>query len=224
MVLNSRHVRAYPTVSYVNRTRLYLAPTVNTLPKYVIQSINRLNVHMWGVNDVLYEYVGATKTKHLLFMLVVVPQGRNAIAQFKRDVGVLRGFENYVDDYCFNFRQRKLHMIVLHVGSRWRRAYSNFIEGKFSEMFSTTDLNTVQITEFTRTGQLNQPWVVLTKDQRYKQSFQSQIKQFFGTQDVPDELDEYDSFTIYPTSEVFNAKPGKPCFLSSDASLALSIE
>ncbi len=165
---------------------------------------------MWGVNDVNYMTVRRPKTHYLLFMLAVVPKGKNAVTQFRKDLDTIRGINNYVDDYPFDFRDRKLHMVVLRVHERWRAAYHNFIQGNFSKMFTREELGKVRINEFTIRGKLNLAWVVLMKDPRYKRVFRKQIEDFFGVS-LNIDPDEYDSFIINPTYEEFNVdKPGKP--------------
>lgn len=207
---------------YLNRTRLYLTPIVNTYGKTLTARLNQTAILAWGLYDVLYlKAKGKSELKHHLFVLQD-PGGKysaNLERYINRTAGAkiynawleyVRSTRYYVDDYVFEpliKNDHHGHMVMFQIPDRFRGAYDRFLEDKFSEMYNKNNLEDLKIRKKLPTGSESVVWKVLTKQEDYKEEFIEKINRLYGTS-VADIIDvqEFDSHSIKPVSETFNDK------------------
>ena len=188
------------TTVYTNRTRLYLAPVVNTFDNRLAKLVNDTTPIAWGINDLLY-FEKKVKLNHGIFIL----HQTKGIAEYLRHIKTKSYF---VDDYIFELRNRDIHMSVLRVTRPWRKTHDAFVAGRFSEMYTDRQLKRVKIQPRLATGKPNAIYDVLTKNPEYRATFEQMLMELYGV-DCGADGAEYDSFSFSNCYEVFNA-PSPP--------------
>lgn len=182
---------------YLNRTKLYLAPILNVI------NANLKNVEAYGIYDVKYENVHAEFTRDYHIFILNNPYLNTS--EFAKALTHIRKSQYYVDDYLFDLNKKNKHMIIMRIPEEYHHSYDAFVIGRFSRMYSVSDLEKLKIPQRTSNGKVNAPWYILTKDASYRKFFISRINEIFGNiLDDDHEPLEYDVFHVKPKKEGFN--------------------
>jgi len=184
------------TKMYVNRSKLYLAPVVNSFDSRLAGIINKTTPLAWGVNDLIYHQKKA-RLNHAIFILHNTIHMRDYMRYVKNK-------PYYVDDYIFHLGNLDIHMSVLRMTRPWRKTHQAFVNGKFSEMYDDRQLKRVGIRPRLANGKPNAIYQVLTKHPEYQATFEAKLEELYGTNTgAPDA--EFDSFSFSNCYEVFNS-------------------
>ena len=96
----------------------------------------------------------------------------------------------YVVDYVFEeFDNGEKHMLVLRLPGTYARAYSRFNKGKYSEMYTSKDINELfplitnsnKELEVRVNTKLKKVKDILSKNSNYLETFRKQLNEEFGT-------------------------------------------
>jgi hypothetical protein len=185
---------------YVNRTRIYLVPALlNQFNPVTQQEFRILRPLMWGTFDL--EYLHAKKVpelKYKLFVLVKYDTKARKIIVKKLKEHLL-----FEDAYPMSFNDQKHLFLVFRIPRSIHKSYDAFVAGKFSEMFTESQLRKLGITEFE--GKKENPvYAILTKKKHFANVFKAKLEEYYDTV-IDDEPDEFDSFYVPPTHEGFNS-------------------
>jgi len=155
----------------LNRTLKYLKPYIEILSKPLQEVHDKLQKVGYYIGDVIYDQEITNK----LFIICRVNE------DFEILLEKMSKTKEYLDDYVYDEHH---HIIV--VGFPNSTAFNAFSEGKYSEMYTKSELN--NITEISQIFDLgygmkvrHSTWRVLTKDQSYRRIFQHKLYEEFGT-------------------------------------------
>lgn len=200
---------------YANRTVFYLAPIINAMSTQLSRRINFNSAIAWGINDLVY--LEHKEKHHYAIFILFRPLGHSpfhadrqrSTQGFQQFLRWVRQQTFFIDDYIYNLRGERLHMVTLKVNRTWKKAYNQFLDGHFSQMYSRRDLHKVQIRPMTRLGKRNAVYEVLTKAERYHEVFEEEVNTLFASNVMMEKGVEYDAHELTRMFEVFNSdQPG----------------
>lgn len=175
---------------FSNRTSKYLVPALNYYGPVLKTKLNLVFKLAFGVHDSLLEgsYLEGQKNIFVLVDKLVRPD------LFQNFMDWIKHQEYYVTDYVYDSileNHSRKHMIVLAFPLELEHAYDNFLLGKYSKMYTRTEI--VQFfAEENKTPARN----VLTRAYIAKLQFTQLIKKEFDVvleeQDFKNEVFEYD--------------------------------
>lgn len=181
---------------YSNRTAKYLVPALNYYGPTLKTKLNLVFKLAFGIHDSLLEgsHLEGQKNIFVLVDKLVRPD------LFSNFMDWIKHQEYYVTDYVYDSiledKARK-HMIVLAFPSSMEDAYDKFLKGKYSKMYSKTEITQY----FAEEGKIFAKQV-LTRQIEARIRFRMLVKETFGvvleSQDFKDEVFEYD---LPPTKE-----------------------
>lgn len=119
-----------------NRTHKYLAPTLLLEGAEFMRHYLPLKVVAFGISDYTFKQYEDTTFNRPLYVLCELNE------DWYRNIRNIRMFPCYRDDYYFGLSvegTRHFHMIVLNLHKDVDQTYSNFILGRYSQMY-TADL------------------------------------------------------------------------------------
>ena len=191
------------TEPYINRTRIYLGNVFLLHLDYnSAHSLRVIKPIMWGVYDLKYVWAKRLK-KYLdyrLFVLVYVDTDK------KRELLRIVKKDKYFEDcYPLSLVDTKTQLLVFKIPRTLRKSYDRFLEGKFSEMYTTSQLMKFRIEPF-EDGANNALHAVLTKNPEYKEVFEERLFKYFDVETTVGDNDELDNFYVPPTYEAFNVE------------------
>ncbi len=206
---------------FMNKTYKYLLPIVNTYSKEFIYQYNMVSESLLacGVNDVLYESAINEKNTHLLFLIYDVNGKFDATKKMYHDLKIgkstfnqylsfVRNYTHYINDYYFDNIKGNRHCVILKVPTKYKQAYDKCLESKFSLMFTKSELTELKINAKTRSGKPDLRYLVLTKDNSYRQQFEQLVNETFDT-NIRLEKDVELDFPFINKNEIFNYKINK---------------
>lgn len=208
-----------------NHSSKFLKPVINTFGTTFLKELNNLtsfavgyptshSVLKFGIGDTFYFRAKQYNTGCLLFVLfdingpynqkgfyVDVNKGKD---KFKDFLLFVRNSSWYQDDYWYSKGQ---HCVVFNL-QKLEHSYKMFLQSKFSEMYTKEQLKQMGVeAEFVYKGKKvpNYIHAILTKNRAdlCNKYLARQIYEYFGTNVVPDNPDEFD-ISWFPQEEIFN--------------------
>lgn len=180
---------------YINKTKKYLLPCLKEYGEEFINKIENLFKLGIGIGDFNLIEMGITLDRHI-FILVDTNLSRK---HFNSTIKWLRSQEYFAFDYSFDdIHNGHLHMIVIKLPEKYHETHSKFTNGKFSEMYSSEDLEKL----FSNKEELK----IFKKDEDYKVQFVSQVNEIYWTNVDPVEWTGELDFPINESEEIFNKK------------------
>lgn len=122
---------------YVNKTWRFLVPCLRDYGNSFVDKFNPLFKLAVGIHDSLFDNTDIEKGRNIFIMLNKNYQ-LNSFNLFKEWV---KQQDYYVTDYCpdSNLQKSSKHIIVIKFPERYADAYDNFLQGRYSKMFSLED-------------------------------------------------------------------------------------
>lgn len=162
-----------------NKTLKYLTPC---LKKYGIdfeQMYNSVFKIALGIGDIIIIDQEKKYEQHLFILLDTRLYPKNFIVF----LDWIKEQEFYEDDYVYgDIKKSPCHMIVIKIPEEYTDSLDKFLEGKYSEMFSTQDIDELF---YKHPDQVK----VLKKDHNYKIRFVHTLNKLFVSTVIPDEYD-----------------------------------
>lgn len=207
-----------PGEVFMNKTYKYLLPIINTYSKEFIHHYNTVSESLLacGINDVKYELATMEKNTHLLFLIYdtngkfdpvkkMYKDLKLSKSNFNKYLSFVRSYTHYINDYYFDNVRGNRHCVVFKVPTKYKQAYDKCLESKFSLMFTKSELTELKINPKTRSGKPDLRYLVLTKDNSYRQQFEELVNKTFDTNITLEQDVELD-FPFIKGNEIFNYK------------------
>ena len=195
--------------TYVNKTWKYLVPYLRDLEveghkvlRHKLNSVSKLAV---GVHDTLLD--GSTVSEQR--MLYILLDSKYRENQFWDFISWFRQQPYYVGDYLFGYSiDSRKYMINMKIPEKYYHAYDMFIQGKYSEMYTSSQveklIDDVEIKDIL----LKRPFAMRNYIQVVKEQFDVDIKY----KDIPS-TQEYD-LPLRGKEEIFNFVGDIPYFVT----------
>ena len=171
---------------YSNKTLKYLVPALNFYGPTLKSKINLIFKLSFGIFDTLLEgtYLEGQKNIYILIDKKVKPDSYDNFMQW------IKLQEYYVTDYAFDeLEEGRQHMLVLAFPPELGDAYTKFLEGKYSKMYTKDEI------ENYFEGRIEAK-KVFSRHPDAKNNFVSTIRKTFNTSlieaDFKTEIFEYD--------------------------------
>jgi hypothetical protein len=121
---------------YMNKTREYLLPCLCDHGKTLMKAINGLKKLAVGTGD---QFITGSVHKNHIFLLVDID-----CKNFTQILKWIKTQSFYVNDYPFDdILSGYQHMIVLQIPENYEDAKPEFVEGKYSKMYTQEQINHV---------------------------------------------------------------------------------
>lgn len=115
--------------NYLNKTRLYLAPCMEWYGEEVFNEINKLNYFMCGINT--HEYA-----RYRVYYIIDI----NTKIDFFTNAGMNTMLASHT---IYDSEQSLFKRISLWIPKSMYQAYDNFIQGKYSQMYTPKQLDQI---------------------------------------------------------------------------------
>lgn len=168
-----------------NKTKKFLAPGLKAYGStFTAKLSNDIFKLALGIHDTLLDTSEILVGRHPIFIMC---------DKAYRPANCLKAMEylinhfSYITDYSCDVLGRT-HMIVLDYPKELHQAYDNFLEGKYSQMYTLDELETYFPDKTSNT------YKILTKDKGYMPTFISKIEKLFNV--------EIEDKSSYITSEL----------------------
>lgn len=117
-----------------NKTFRFLVPILVVYGLDFIRFINRLKIYAFGISNKGIEF-----EENSIFILVDTLYNVDLLAEFANWLPT-KSF--YLGDYHFgNINKTNKHMFVIKFPNEFCNAYDNFIQGKYSKMYTDTEIS-----------------------------------------------------------------------------------
>lgn len=180
---------------YPNKSHKYLFPALGSLGAEFVEYFNSVYKFAVGIGDILYPTKEECRYEQNLFVLLKTSIAPNHFAVF---IEWVRDQDYYRDDYVFdNLQKSDMHMLVLNMPNVVQSQFTNFLDGKYSQIFPT---------EYADKFFKNFPdsYKVIIRDHEYRVKFVNEINDEYNTDFTPrDWPGDADKKPVY-TEEVFN--------------------
>lgn len=182
---------------YVNRTLLYLVPTLKVYGSTFSDKLNAITKLAFGVGDTLMEgtpYEG----QRLIYIMIDKYVRTDLVTSF---MNWIKNQEYYVTDYAVDetHTDRK-HMIVIEFPESLGDIYDKFFEGKYSKMYVKEEVSKF----FNRESEAKE---VITKSSTARDRFKTKVKQDFDVELEISDLREMEfDYPPKKQEEIFNFK------------------
>lgn len=155
-----------------NKVKRFLVPGLrsygSTFKSFVGQDMFKL---AWGIHDTLLDGTDVLKGKKPIFMLC--DKAVNPARTWKAMEWMFK-FHGRILDYSFDTcSPSRQHMFVIDFPEELYHAYSMFVKGKYSEMYTPSQIKEY----FPDTNSAE--YMILTKDKRYMPTFIKKIEDTF---------------------------------------------
>ena len=173
-----------------NKTRKYLYPPLISLGRDFINHFTKQNKMAFGINDVITHFCNIFYENSLFILLK--PESVN----FQFFLEWLQSKDYYVNDYSYDsLLFGKYHIIVIKYPVK--TAYQNFLEGKYSQMFTENEIKKY----FKKEDTIG----ILKKEKSQKEKFKKMIQKEFEYQGLITDffIEEYD-IIFSKNQEIFN--------------------
>lgn len=161
-----------------NRTRQYLSPILHTFPVVWKSEFEKAEIICYAVMDALYYKSKKMEFKELLFVVFKNHQGL---------VNASRQIKGYYDEYPHD---KEFYVCVFEIPKDFTNAYRNFLKGKYSQMYSRSQIRQLGIPEIHQ-GKMNTTYLVLVKNQMAIENYKKEIRKYFDSE-ATDDPEEYD--------------------------------
>lgn len=187
----------------LNRTRKYLNPVLKEYGAEFVDIIRGIRHVASGISDSLLEDTLSIKYEHHLFSLYDANYDRE---KFYDVLTHIRQHAAYQLDYPFDHaKYGGLHMIILKIPEKHKKAIEMFKQSKYSKMYSKTDAGRLFIKKTTA-------YKAIVQDKEYRVFFEEEINNLSKHPHpstyihLPNnaELD----YLIKPKEEIFNHDKG----------------
>ena len=205
----------------LNKTYKYLSPLINGLNKlerdYLTNSWNSIKI--MAVSDI--DYLVAYKTeeiRHCLFIVFDINGEyisskkcyKNVASGRKQLSNLLSYFKKskyYVTDYLYKEYNTPEHVLVLKLPEQMYEAWENFMQSKYSKMYND-NLRKQCLEPLYKhyKNSFEHRYFILTKDEKYRKTFENIINKEYNTTIVLEDDREFD-FPIKLEDEILNFKP-----------------
>lgn len=126
-----------PTKIYNNRTKKFLLPVVKEHGSMFLHYISSIFKIAVGIDDYKLRSYGYRFDNHLFFLINTISSRSHfikALEWFRTQE--MYAFDYPYDDLILGFQ----HMIVIKIPDDYKKAYKNFIEGKYTKMYNTEEV------------------------------------------------------------------------------------
>ena len=194
---------------YVNKTWRFLIPCLKGHGKSFIDKFNSVFKLAVGIHDTLLDNSNISNSNNLYVMINKTYREKN----YKDFIEFIK-YQNYFKgDYCpdSDIISSKKHMIVIKIPNIYNNAYTKFLQGKYSEMYSKKDLELL-FSHPSKKKELD----ILTKNEKSLNEFIETLKKEFNT--IIFQNDVYDFEYELPLKyeeEVFNFNNNKKIYLNN---------
>lgn len=179
---------------HINKSQKYLSPILNSFNKNFFNMMLAIKKHIncYAIGDVKYNKVKQIGKEYLLFVVVDRFGPFNQIKKMYQDdkIGVnnfnnflryFRASEYFFDDYPFEHKSPNLHCLVIKLPDKWEYAYKEFLNSRYSKMYTPEDLAECKIQKNNSKGYLSPTYAVLTKAPEYRDIFCQKLNEHYGT-------------------------------------------
>ncbi len=193
-----------------NNSFTLLAPIVNCFSQDFKESLNNSHVRCWAVGDCVYSKIHKKdKLDPFLFILVDrngqwlddkkryfnIKEGKK---QFTKNLQVMRKDPHYVADYSWNYLDHR-HVVAFQIPKKYYNAFSKFIKGKYSEMYSDSDIEILKM----KSNKVRMD--IITRNKDFIPLFEKGLNNYYRTNiTLDDNFDGELSLPFIPEREVFN--------------------
>lgn len=154
-----------------NKTLKYLTPCLIKYGNDFRQMYSSVFKIALGIGDMLIMDQEKKYEQHLFILI----DTRLYPKQFVAFLNWVRDQFFYEDDYVYgNIRATSCHMVVIRIPEEYTQSISKFIEGKYSEMFSSQDIEEL-FQKYPDTAK------VFKKDHNYRIKFVKKLNRMYGT-------------------------------------------
>lgn len=185
---------------YVNKTYKYLLPCLSVYGLSFVEKLNGIYNLAFGIHDASLDGTHFENQKLVYILCDKLYQP----ARFQNFLNYIKHQEYFVHDYPFDsLESGRQHMIVVKFPEEYYSAYDNFLEGKYSKMYSFDEIEKLFPDDDSEAKQ------VIIKSVSMRDIFITKVNNCFGSnltaEDVRNNNMEYD-FPIEKVKEVFNFK------------------
>lgn len=183
---------------YENKTKIYLLPCLTAYGETFINKFNQLYKFAVGIHDANLH--GHVMTEQSLFYIMF--DKVYSKPYFQLFLNWLKNEPYYVTDYVSGIElDSRKHMVVLKFPEKYEVAYSNFLKGHFSKMFTNEDKELLFKEEHRKKA-----LKVLNKTEDALLDYVAYINREFEYSLTKEECKSHGeySFPCFPIQEIFN--------------------
>lgn len=203
---------------YKNKTWLYLYPCLKFYGQELRQHLNSFLKLGVGISDHNLNITNGFNNIYILFDTEPVLEKDSDLVKYKENFNKfldwLRYQYYYETDYVFEeLKYSGKHMVVLKIPSKHDITLIKFIQGQYSEMYTTKDINEYymyisnpdQQIEATKNEKIKKVRNVLTKNKEYLPEFVKQVNLLYKTEVTEEDFKEAElDFPPSLEEETFN--------------------
>lgn len=197
---------------YHNKTWKYLIPCLKNYGINFIEKLDSVFILATGIYDNTFENTNDIPSKNV-YILIDTHYDNISYNKF---IEYVRGLDFYVKDYCpdADFLHSNKQMFVIKIPEVYHNAYDMFLEGKYSQMYTTEDIDKLFLK---RKSRPSMDVEVLTKNENARTFLLDSINREFYTDlkitDFTDDIDEYE-LPLKNKEEIFNFNKSEPVFFN----------
>lgn len=184
---------------YVNKTWRFLVPSLQAHGHIFIKKFNPVFKLAIGIHDTYLDGADIANGRNVYAMLDTL-YNKKLYGEFA-DYIQYQPF--YKGDYCPDgdvLKSRK-HVFILEVPEEYHKSYDNFLQGKYSEMYSKKDIERL----YKNLDVSKNVKILLKKDETTFQDFKILVENEFNVVTNPNELIKGEwELPLKKTEEIFN--------------------
>ena len=186
-------------VIYVNKTFKYLIPCLKLYGNTFVTKLNSIFNLAFGLHDAFLDGTEYENQK----LIYILSDKMYQPAKFQQFLNYVKHQNYYVMDYAFDDQEKgRQHMIVIKFPESHFNVYDKFIDGKYSDMYTTNEI----LHFFTKEGESKD---VINKAPSMKPVLIERIFNSFGTVITEKDITVYGMEYDFPPEmqkEIFNYK------------------
>lgn len=200
---------------YENKTKRFLFPSLRGHGNVFVKKFSKVHKLAVGIHDSILDGSDLSNERTILVMLdkTYVPK------IYQEFMSWLQYQPYYKGTYCPDpdFRTSFKQIIVLNIPELFYNAYDSFLEGKYSNMYSKDEVDSLFITKLNKEN-AKRDYGILTKSQEAYNKFFEKNKEIFNAKKLEKSTfqpDDYE-FPLVMKEEIFNYNKGERTFFNTE--------
>lgn len=198
--------------NYVNKTWRFLLPCLRGHGDIFIKKFNPVFKFAVGIHDTLLDGNPLSDTKNIYLLCDKLYQPR----YYEEFLNWVRNQPFYVHDYCpdADITKSRKHIIGITIPERFSNAYDMFLEGKYSQMYTTEEINVL----FANSERVKERDVLLKSVSLHDEFIKSVNLEFNTDISIEDIIHNDIELELPPklSQEVFHYKAGERVFFLNE--------
>lgn len=191
---------------FANKTWRFLAPSLKGHGEYFLEQFNAVFKLAVGIHDTL---LGGSELSNGRYIYVLIDK-KYKPKKFREFMGYLECQNFFKGDYCpdVDLIGTRKHMIILEIPSEFHDAYDKFLQSRYSEMYSKSQIENLFSSQ-TRSLDAD----ILTKRGSAFSRFQKEVFKEFGEKISFEDFHNSEwELPLKKKEEIFNFEKGRVFF------------